>query len=206
MSTDHTGGKWINKKQTWFDAKKIRGINQWVNEVTSKIKIKSFKIMDEPLAFGIKEIDQGMILRSLNDLPKDGHFYLPGFSLFHESEGARIAELNGAKDVASFWDQHYNQPLARAMAELFAYTGVWYDSPHSQNFLVELDNQMRSTGKIIFRDLGDTFLLKDFIENTDHADLLQPGKKNLFKREVLKRELAYSMETCPQVGFQTRNT
>lgn len=172
VSTNKTGGNWTDKKQTWVDAQQVRRMNAWIGEVMSNMKTETLVIMDEPLAMGIKEIDQGMIMRSLNDVPKDEHFYMPGFSVLHGKEGARIAKLNGAKNVAEFWDKHYNQPLARAMAEFFAYTGAWYDSPHSQNFLVELDKKMRPTGRIVMRDLGDTYLLADFANNTKFKHLL----------------------------------
>ncbi len=172
VSTNKTGGNWTDKKQTWVDAQQVRRMNAWIGEVMSNMKTDSLVIMDEPLAMGIKEIDQGMIMRSLNDVPKNGHYYMPGFSVLHSGEGARIAKLNGATNVADFWDKHYNQPLANALAEFFAYTGAWYDSPHSQNFLVELDKNMKPTGRIVLRDLGDTYLLADFANNTKYKHLL----------------------------------
>jgi hypothetical protein len=172
VSTNKTGGSWTDKKQTWVDAQQVRRMNEWIGEVMSNMKTESLVIMDEPLAFGIKDIDQGMILRSLNDMPRGDHYYMPGFSVLHGEEGARIAKLNGAKNVAEFWDKHYNQPLANALAEFFAYTGAWYDSPHSQNFLVELDPKMKPTGRIVLRDLGDTYLLADFANNTKYKYLL----------------------------------
>lgn len=172
VSTNITGGNWTDKKQTWIDAQQVRRMNAWIGEVMSNMKTDTLVIMDEPMAFGIKEIDQGMIMRSLNDVPKNEHYYMPGFSVLHGDEGARIAKLNGAKDVAEFWNKHYNQPLAKAMAEFFAYTGASYDSPHSQNFLVELDKKMKPTGRIVFRDLGDTYLLADFANNTKFKHLL----------------------------------
>ncbi len=171
VSTNKTGGNWTDKKQTWVDAQQVRNMDKWIGEVTSSMKTESLVIMNEPFAMGIKEIDHGMIMRSLNDVPSDEHYYMPGFSVLHEGEGARIAKLNGATNVAQFWDKHYNQPLAKALAEFFAYTGAWYDSPHSQNFLVELDKNMKPTGRVVLRDLGDTYLLEDFAKNTKYAKL-----------------------------------
>ncbi|MEA9356757.1 hypothetical protein SHI21_11100 [Bacteriovorax sp. PP10] len=171
VSTNKTGGNWTDKKQTWDDAKQIRTLDKWMTEATSSMETKNLVIMNEPLAFGIKELDHGMIMRSLNDVPKDGHYYLPGFSALHEYEGARIAKLNGATNVADFWDKHYNQPLAGALAEFFAFTGTWYDSPHSQNFLIELDKNMKPTGKIVLRDLGDSYILTDFANQTKFSNI-----------------------------------
>lgn len=171
VSTNLTGGNWTDKKQTWKDAQQVRNINKWVHEILPKMKSETLVVMEEPLAMGIKEIDHGMIMRSLNNLPEDKFFYLPAFSALHDEEGARIAKLNGATEhgIANFWDKHLNQPLANAMAEYFSMTGMWYDSPHAQNFLVELDRDMKPTGRIVLRDLGDAYILDDFVKNTKWA-------------------------------------
>lgn len=169
VSTNKTGGNWTDKKQTWVDAQQVRRMNRYVKSVVPQMKTNSLVIMDEPIALGIAEINHGMIARSLNDLPDDGHYYLPAFSVLHESEGARIAKLNGATDPAAYWNKHLILPLARAMAEYFSITGAWYDSPHAQNFLVELDREMKPTGRIVLRDLGDSYVLDDFVKNTKFA-------------------------------------
>ena len=173
VSTNLTGGKWSDKQQTWKDAQQVRRMNKYVKATLPKMHTEHLVIMDEPLAMGIKELDQGMIMRSLNDLPNDTHYYIPAFSIMHEKEGVRIAKLNGATDPVKFWDQHLVQPLANAMAEYFAVTGAWYDSPHAQNFLVELDQDMKPTGRMVLRDLGDSYLLKDFVENTNFAWIMK---------------------------------
>lgn len=177
VSTNHTGGNWTDKKQTWEDAKQVRRMNKWVNDISPKIENEHLIIMNEPGAFGIKDLDQAMIMRSLNDLPKDGHFYMPAFSVLHEEEGLRIAKLNGATDPVAYWDKNLIRPLANAMAEYFAMTGSWYDSPHAQNFLIELDSDMKPTGKIVFRDLGDAYLIEDFVKNTKYASVMQGWEK-----------------------------
>lgn len=172
VSTNNTGGNWVDKKQTWDDAKQIREMDKAVSEIMSEVKTETLVLQHEPMAFGIKEIDQGMIMRSLNDLPQNGHYYIPGFSVLHEEEGAQIAKLNKATNIAEFWDKHYNRPLAKASAEFFAHTGISYDSPHSQNFLVELDKDMKPTGRIVLRDFGDSYLLEGFFKQTKYAHLL----------------------------------
>jgi hypothetical protein len=177
MSTNNTGGQWKDKKQDWEDVKQIRGISDWAREVTDKMPMKRLVIMDEPIGIGIEELDQGMIMRNLNDLPQNGHYYLPGFSAFHTEEGKRIALLNGSTNPVAYWSEHYNKPLAEGLAELAAHLGIYYDSPHSQNFLIELDAKMKPTGKIIARDFGDAYLLKEFVEKTKYKWLLDIWEK-----------------------------
>lgn len=172
VSTNQTGGNWKDKKQTWDDAKQIRKISDWVVDVTEKMQADNMVIQDEPFAAGIKELDQGLIVRSLNDVPTGNHFYMPGFSALHEEEGIRLARLNGVDDPIKFWKDNYVKPLAKAMAEFSAMTGVYYDSPHSQNFMIEFDENLKPTGKVVLRDFGDAYLSKDFISQTARKDIL----------------------------------
>jgi hypothetical protein len=173
VSTNHTGGRWTDKKQTWKDAVQVRKMNKYVKAMFPKMESDKLVILDEPLAMGIEELDQGMVLRSLNDLANDTHLYIPAFSAFHAEEGLRIARLNGSTDPVGFWQKHLNVPLANAMAEYFSKTGSWYDSPHAQNFLIELDLDMKPTGRVVLRDLGDSYLLEDFVKNTSFAWIME---------------------------------
>ncbi len=61
-----------------------------------------------------------------------------------------------------FWTTHYIQAAGRALGELAARTGLQFDSPHSQNFLIELDLNMKPTRRIILRDMADLYIDKNF--------------------------------------------
>jgi hypothetical protein len=80
-----------------------------------------------------------------------------------EQLGAEIAEKNGSKDPAQFWQTHYAEPLGKAVAEHLAFVGLANTSPHSQNFLIELNKDFAPTGKIFFRDFGDAFAQMAFL-------------------------------------------
>jgi hypothetical protein len=164
VSTNKTGGNWTDKKQTMADSFETRIATDYIQKIHRLNPFKNFKMLDEPAAFGIKEIDQGMMIRSLNELPQGKFIYLPGFTAVHDKIGEEIAHLNGYEDPAKFWNENYNKPLARSLAELSAKAGVTYDSPHSQNFLIELDHNLRPTGKIIFKDMGDIYLNKRMVK------------------------------------------
>ena len=56
------------------------------------------------------------------------------------------------------------------MAATFGFT---FNSPHSQNFLVELDENFKPTGKIILRDIGDLEVSRELMD--------QLGKKDIYK-------------------------
>lgn len=166
VSTNNTGGKWTDKKQTWKDAKDVRKITDFIVETTEKMKLETLIIQDEPLGLGIEELDQGLLVRSLNDVPSGKKYYLPGFSALHPEMGKLLAQKNGSSDPYKYWLENYVKPTARATAELAAYTSAYFDSPHSQNFMIELDENMKPTGKIVLKDLADTYLIKKFIQNS----------------------------------------
>lgn len=185
-STDHTGGAWRDKHQSWDDGKQIRLMTDFVNsQLKNQPKLENIILLDEPIAFGIKEIDQGMIIRSYEGLTNSGKRYIPGFSIMHEKAGRELALANGSTDPATYWNEHYNKPLARALAEFFALTGMTYDSPHSQNFLVELDANNKPTGKIVLRDFGDTFLSTEFFEAANRKDILEKWEQKNLKKDKM---------------------
>lgn len=185
-STDHTGGKWRDKKQTWDDAQQIRLMTDFVHSLLqNQPPLENIILLDEPIAFGIKDLDQGMVIRSYEDVSFKGKYYVPGFSIMHEKLGKELALKNGSKDPAAYWNEHYNKPLARALAEFFALTGMAYDSPHSQNFLVELTADYKPTGRIVLRDFGDTYLSTEFFEAFKRTDILSKWEQGNVKKKSI---------------------
>ncbi len=158
VSTNKTGGWWADKKQEWSDARDVKMAADHIQRAIKKYTPRNFKYMDESLVFGLPAVNQGMIVRSLQKLSNSKFYYLPGFSAVHENIGREIALRNGSDNPLEYWNEHYNKPLGRALAEFAVMTGMSYDSPHSQNFLVELDKNLKPTGKIILRDTGDIYI------------------------------------------------
>lgn len=186
VSTNVTGGNWRDKKQEWDDAEFIRKDADFVARQASRTPFEHVVVMDEPAAFGVKAINQGFLIRTFPDLNKGQVYYVPGFSVMHTTRGRNIALINGSNDPERFWNEHYNKPLARAIAEFLHKTGQTYDSPHSQNFLVELDKNYRPTGRIVFRDFGDDYINEKYFNTLDRKDIveLQP-KENLLKKNYV---------------------
>lgn len=185
VSTDKTGGVYQDKKLPYGEAMESGKFTEYVRGISNRIGgFQNFEIMDEPAVFGIKDVDQGMVVRSLNDLPIEGHYYLPGFSALHDKVGKELALLSGSTDPAAFWNEHYNKPLARAMAEFSAFTGMNYSSPHSQNFLIELDKDFKPTGKIVFRDFTDSNINRKFFKQIGRQDLVDAYDTWLLKVNI----------------------
>lgn len=189
VSTNNTGGMWKDKKQTAEDTHEVRMINDYLHEVDRKMPFENFVLMDEPAAFQIDEIDQGMLVRVLGELPEKKRYYMPGFSAVNHNAGIEIARVNGSINPKDFWNTHYNKALARALAELSAKTGITYDSPHSQNFLVELDEKNKPTGRIVLRDLGDSNLVSEIVEAHGRKDLVKTWAPSSVRRASFKAHI-----------------
>ncbi|NBO38221.1 hypothetical protein EBU99_06535 [bacterium] len=157
-STNQTGGAWKDKKQDWKDGKDIRAVSDFVARIEKNLKLKTAVILQEPMAFGIADVDQSNVIRLLGEVATCDKYYLPGFSALHEQVGK---ELAGTNNPVEFWNNNYAKPLGRALAEFAGVWGLSFDSPHSQNFLIELDKNKKPTGRIILRDLGDVYVLKE---------------------------------------------
>jgi hypothetical protein len=175
VSTNQTGGMWKDKKQPIDDARQIRMVSDYVMDVSERVHFDHIVFMDEPLQLGVKELDQALIVRNLGELNSKSkkRYYLPGFSAVHDKVGREIALKNGSVNPIQFWNEHYNKPLARALAELSAHFGITYDSPHSQNFLIELDENMRPTGRIVLRDFGDAYISREWFQALGHDDFIK---------------------------------
>lgn len=171
-STNVTGGHWTDKKQPFGDATEARRAVDFVQTQNKASPFRNIIVMDEPVMVGIPSIDQAVLVRVLGELPAGEVTYLPGFSALHGDLGVRIAAANGSFNPAVFWNDHYNKPLARALAELAARTGLTFDSPHSQNFLIEMVGVV-PTGRIVLRDFGDSYVLSDFFSAAERRDFVR---------------------------------
>lgn len=173
VSTNKTGGKWQNKKLNSKQAEQTSYVNKEMNNLEKRVNFTNASFMHEPLAFSMAEIDQGMVIRSLEIFALNPNkYYLPGFSAVHEDTGAKIAKLNGSDNPAEFWMKHGVGPLAKANAEFVALTGRAPEAGHWQNHLIELDENFKPTGKIIFRDFADADIFKNVQEHfTDTTSL-----------------------------------
>jgi len=95
--------------------------------------------------------ESGFMVRDLR-LFQDGHYYLPALSL--PFVGRQIARANGV-DFGEFWARHFAAISGRVKARLFARYGLWFETPNPQNLLVQIDHDLRPTGRLVFRDVGD---------------------------------------------------
>lgn len=175
-STNKTGGYWADKKQPVGEATDSRLNADFLYNLQKKQKFDNLIIMDEPAIMKIPFLDQAVVIRDLGEMnsANSDKIYVPGFSVLYESTGREIAAKNGSLDPQAFWTENYIKPVGRALGEFAARTGMQFDSPHSQNFLVELDSNYRPTGKIVLRDLADLYI------NSTFTAVLHPQAKQYF--------------------------
>jgi hypothetical protein len=120
-------------------------------------------LVREVVALVARGSETACLVRDLR-LFQDGHHYLPALSL--PWVGRQIARRH-AEPFAEFWGRHYAEAVGRAKAQIFARYGLWYETPNPQNVVVQLDGELRPTGVLVFRDLGDTWCATDAFEARD---------------------------------------
>jgi len=111
----------------------------------------SLLLIREVIAAMVPGSESGFLVRDLSPL-QDGSYYLPALSL--PWWGRQIASLQGA-GFEEFWGACYAEAVGRAKAKLLTRYGLQYDTPNPQNLLIQLGSDLRPTGVIALRDLGD---------------------------------------------------
>lgn len=127
--------------------------SEFVNEIDKKIGAHpSLKVLTEVISVSDKRTGNGFSIRDLRPL-QDGNYYMPGFSIPYA--GRMIAEFIG-EDFEVLWGRIYAKGLGEAKAELLLRYGLQMKTPNAQNWLIQLDQNLKPTGKIIIRDLADS--------------------------------------------------
>jgi hypothetical protein len=108
-------------------------------------------LLREVISAMVPGSESGFLVRDLSPL-QDGRYYLPALSL--PWWGRQIAGLHGA-GFEDFWAGCYAEAVGRAKAKLLTRYGLQYDTPNPQNLLIQLGRELRPTGVIALRDLGD---------------------------------------------------
>lgn len=189
VSTNKTGGNWTDKYLPVDDSREIRKTNDLVAKVRRRINFEHIDFLIEPMYFGIPEINQAMLIRELNEVSTGRRYYMPLFSLLHETEGVKIAKLNGFKSPNEFLEKKVMPILGKAFGEFYAHLGLSYDSGHGQNFLLELDQDKQVTGKFIFKDFADAYVSADYYKDSYSYRFMRDFtadnvKKNYFEVSV----------------------
>ncbi len=155
----------------------LDGINRmnYFTRVDSEIGLDPDLILAKEVAMvADKETGEGFLFRDLSFM-KSGNYYLPALSIPYV--GREIAEKNGIP-VEEFWQKAYAQLLGRSKAKLLLRYGAQMETPNSQNMLIELDKNLKPTGRMVFRDISDTVLIEGVASGLGETDVLKKDSEN----------------------------
>ena len=154
LATDHPHPRFHQPEKTKLREEAIGAVD-WVRVIARIDRLleplQAVALVSEVLVVLAAGRESGFMVRDLR-LFQDGHYYLPALSL--PFVGPQIARMHG-EDLEEFWGRHYAQAVGRAKARLFARYGLWYETPNPQNVVVQLARDLRPTGTLVFRDVGD---------------------------------------------------
>lgn len=160
-STNQTAGSWKDKKETVRAARAARLMSDYILTNFDTQQIDKARIVHEPLAFYYSAADQGIVVRQY-DIFKGPptKVLVPVFAYVHKA--ANFAGSQNPQDIQQYISKNLMVPAGTATAELLMNFGIFYNSPHGQNVLVELENN-RPTGRLYFRDYADSHLASDIM-------------------------------------------
>ncbi len=192
-STNNTRGNWKDKPETSSVAKVVTQVSNYVSRIIPMMESKHVDhivVAPEPGGFTIKGngIDQGMLIRTYPF--KKGKRLIPIFSLFHEEFGKKFAEANGYTDRLKFVREKLFPIWIKSIVQFSFTTGFMSNSAHGQNYLVEVDESLHLTGKVIHRDFADARINPVIISrNGGSKEIIETYKRfseNNYGNEVLE--------------------
>lgn len=142
----------------------------------------------EPGAVYNHHIDQAQIFRTLPEMNGGDKIYMPMFSMLSAEVMEKLSKAN-QMDMSQVLE-HIGYIWGRAQTEWVLKTGLSTSSAHSQNYMIELDQNLRFTGRVQFRDFADAHVMESFLEGPFREEILQhwtnledPGNM-IFKRSL----------------------
>lgn len=170
-STNQTAGNWNDKKETVRAARAGRLMNDHIERDRKSGHNTALGIVNEPLAYYMSEVDQGIIIRQYEHFlrPSQDKKLVPVFSFIHRAEfyaaksGYDVSKPGATQE---FIEKTLAQLGGIASAELFMHYGIIYNSPHGQNFLIEVDKNEKPTGKLFARDYADSHLYEPIFKRS----------------------------------------
>ncbi|MGZ3773288.1 MAG: hypothetical protein ACXVCY_05870 [Pseudobdellovibrionaceae bacterium] len=130
-------------------------------------------ILRELMTVADVKTGNGFLFRDVT-LLQDGHYYLPALSIPYV--GREIAKLNNMP-FEEFWQKYYGELLGQSKALLLARYGLQMETPNSQNMLIQFDRNLKPTGRLVFRDVSDSYLVEEVAAGLGYEDALASDKQ-----------------------------
>lgn len=123
-------------------------ISNFLYEIESRgVRSRNVILLKDVIAMRDRKSTNGYLLREITSLFDHGTYFVPGFSL------AQLSLKHQCRKASKL----LGKILGTAYADFVLMTGLQYETPHGQNFLVEVTRDGYFTGRVAFRDLNDTF-------------------------------------------------
>jgi hypothetical protein len=166
LATDHPHPDFLQPEKTKLREEAVDAV-KWVDAI-DRIDallepLEGVALVCEVLVVLVADGESGFMVRDLR-LFQDGHYYLPALSI--PFVGPQIARKL-SEDFEALFGRHFAEAIGRAKAALFARYGLWYETPIPQNLVLQLDLELRPTGTLVFRDVGDGEFGTDALTATD---------------------------------------
>jgi hypothetical protein len=154
LATDHPHPDFLQPEKTKLREEALDAV-KWVgaiDRIDALLEpLEGVALVCEVLVALVADGESGFMVRDL-ELFQDGHYYLPALSI--PFVGPQIARKL-SEDFEVLFGRHFAEAIGRAKARLFARYGLWYETPIPQNLVLQLDRELRPTGTLVFRDVGD---------------------------------------------------
>lgn len=182
VSTNHVGERPQRRPLTVQDADSALFFHRYMKLIEGREGFEHVALIKEDAIFGHKGTFQGMQVRNLEPFLNGNRRYIPLFSLENNPELVKeLAAKNGYSDSKKFLQDHLIKPLARAQTELLVKAGVSVHSSHAQNYLLEVDENLKPTGKVALRDYGDAYI-HDAFYNLNKLKWVLPRAESLIEK------------------------
>ncbi|OFZ26992.1 MAG: hypothetical protein A2381_20425 [Bdellovibrionales bacterium RIFOXYB1_FULL_37_110] len=148
----------------------------WAQYISDKSKnIESvnsaIKIQPEALTVAFKEgPNMAYSVRDISEFADQSRRFIPGFASYHDKFGSIFATLNDEENASDYWAKTEGNQRGAASADLLLDHKIVMGSAHSQNYLTEMDELYRPTGRLLLRDSGDSFVapgMESFYESEE---------------------------------------
>ena len=148
-------------------------------------------LLTDYVSFKNPKTGNGILIRDLTKL-NDGFYYLPVMSVPYA--GIKIARMHNS-NVHDFWGKYLAKSVGRAKAKLLLRYGIQLTHPHGQNILLQLDADYLPTGRVAFRDIGDSYLANKKLARALHIESeTQNDKANDIKTDDIKFSSDYTFK------------
>jgi hypothetical protein len=158
--TNMSLGVWNDKPYPVHKAIRTLMVSEYFLNIKSRFPraFANINLQPDTQMYGIEQLDQAMTIRELSSRGKNKRL-IPLYSFFETKFGREFAKANSSPentmDPLESEIKLVLKPWAFQLGRFIGLTGIASNSQHGQNSLIEVDEHLRPTGYVEFRDAAD---------------------------------------------------